>query len=94
LIGLSRLVPSVKSRGPIVRAEATKVGIVIGAMAGALSHPLLDGIMHSDIEPFQPWTAANPLLGLVDVAALHRGCALAGLLGIALLALGYRRTSR
>jgi hypothetical protein len=52
---------------------------------GALSHPVLDGIMHSDIEPFQPWTAANPLHGVVGLAALHLGCLIAGVVGLVLL---------
>ena len=39
------------------QAEISRRGIVTGALIGALSHPLLDGIMHSDIEPFKPMSA-------------------------------------
>jgi membrane-bound metal-dependent hydrolase YbcI (DUF457 family) len=67
------------------RAEVSRAGIVSGALVGALSHPVLDGIMHSDIEPFQPWTAANPLHGVVGLAALHLGCLIAGVVGLVLL---------
>jgi hypothetical protein len=66
-------------------AEVSRVGIVSGAMVGALSHPLLDGIMHPDIEPFQPWTAANPLHALVGLSPLHLGCLAAGVVGLVLL---------
>jgi hypothetical protein len=72
-------------RSPIFRAEGTVGGIAIGAMSGALSHPILDGIMHGDIEPFQPWTAANPLHGLIGLGALHLGCILAGVIGLILV---------
>lgn len=75
-----------EGRSPAVRAEATPRGIAVGGMAGAVSHPVLDGIMHGDIEPFQPWTAANPLHGTLSLSALHLACAIAGLVGAALLA--------
>ncbi|MFT3697967.1 MAG: DUF4184 family protein [Kofleriaceae bacterium] len=71
--------------GPFVRAETSTRGIWIGAMCGALSHPVLDGIMHPDIEPFQPFSVSNPLHGLVALGPLHLGCALAGLVGVVLL---------
>jgi hypothetical protein len=75
---------------PIVRAEGTTLGIVVGAMVGALSHPLLDGLMHPDIEPFQPWTADNPLRNLVAIDALHLGCVAAGIVGAILVAIQSR----
>jgi hypothetical protein len=74
-----------EARSPGVRAEGSSTGIVVGAMAGALTHPLFDGLMHRDIEPFQPWTAANPLEGAIDLSALHLGCVIAGLAGVGLL---------
>jgi len=84
------------TRAPTIRAEATTLGIAVGAMAGALSHPLLDGFMHPDIEPFQPWTAENPLRGLISVESLELGCLLAGLVGAVLVGiwLAYERSSR
>ena len=75
-----------EARSPAMRAEGSSVGLVVGAMTGALTHPLFDGVMHRDIEPFQPWTAANPLQGAVGLGALHLGCLLAGLAGGVLLA--------
>lgn len=66
-------------------AEAKPAAIVAGALAGASSHPLLDGVMHPDIEPFGPWTTANPLFQQIGLGALHVGCALAGIGGMVLL---------
>ncbi len=84
---LPRARPWLEARTPVIRAEGAPLGIIVGAMAGALSHPFLDGLMHADIEPFQPWTAENPLRGLVGLEALHVGCLLAGVVGILLLAI-------
>jgi hypothetical protein len=89
LLGLRRLLPTVRSwlltRSPVVRSEGTPLGIIVGAMVGALSHPVLDGLMHPDIEPLQPWSAANPLQGLVGLGQLHAGCVVAGILGAVLI---------
>lgn len=95
LIGARALVPALHGRlqaaSPAVRAEVSTVGIVVGAMVGALSHPVLDGLMHHDIEPLQPWSAHNPLRGLVELGVLHRGCMIAGLVGAGLLLVVWRR---
>ncbi|HEY4057856.1 MAG TPA: DUF4184 family protein [Kofleriaceae bacterium] len=71
--------------GPFMRAELSSGAIAIGAMVGALTHPVLDGLMHQDIEPLQPWTSYNPLRGLVSVGALHWACLIAGLIGALLI---------
>jgi hypothetical protein len=78
---------------PTLRADGSTLGIAIGAMVGALSHPL-DGFMHPDIEPFQPWTAENPLRGLITVDALLRGCLLSGLAGAILVGVWLTRERR
>lgn len=41
----------------------------IGAVAGAVSHVLIDAIYHSDVVPFPPM-AANPLHGLISQGAM------------------------
>lgn len=91
LLGARRLLRGLRARldaaTPSLRAEGSPVGIVVGAMAGALTHPVFDGVMHGDIEPFQPWTAANPLHRALDLQALHLGCLIAGAAGCALLAI-------
>ena len=60
--------------------------IAIGAFAGAWSHVLLDSIMHGDIVPFAPLSRANALFGVVPLDVLHAGCAVAGVVGLVLLA--------
>ena len=62
--------------------------IVAGALLGAWSHVALDSVMHSDIRPWAPFSAANPMLRLVPLGWLHLGCVAAGALG--LMVLGWR----
>lgn len=76
--------PGARENGAL-GAEAALGPALTGGLVGGLSHALLDGIMHWDIQPFRPVTAGNPLLELVNVVHLHVGCAAAGLLGGMLL---------
>lgn len=54
---------------------------IAGAFVGTYSHVLLDSIMHSDMEPLAPLTAANGLLHVISVEALHLLCVLGGIIG-------------
>lgn len=54
------------------------------AIIGTYSHVLLDSLMHTDIEPFAPWSLNNPLLGWLTIDHLHLLCVGAGLLGLGL----------
>jgi hypothetical protein len=72
---------------PSIRSEATTTGLLVGGFVGGASHPLLDGLMHSDIKPFLPWSNSNPLLGIIGVESLHTACEIAGLAGIGLVAI-------
>jgi hypothetical protein len=54
-----------------------------GAALGAHTHIVLDSIMHGDMEPLQPWSAANPLFGAMGEARLDTLCLVLGLLGLA-----------
>jgi hypothetical protein len=65
--------------------ECDLVPALIGGACGGASHSLLDGLMHSDVQPFSPWVAGNPLLGKIDLAALHVSCVVAGALGMGIL---------
>ncbi len=53
----------------------------ISAFIGSFSHVLLDSIMHSDIQPFFPFSLDNKLLNLVSVTTLHKICLYTGLIG-------------
>jgi membrane-bound metal-dependent hydrolase YbcI (DUF457 family) len=72
---LRRAINSVK---PI--AMGWKV-VFISALIGSVSHVLLDSIMHMDVELFYPFSAANTLLGLMPIDALHLFCLFSGLVG-------------
>ena len=76
---------------PSLTSEFSTTGLIIGALAGGLSHPLLDGIMHPDVHPFAPWSDANPFLGVISVEYLHLSCLLLGLIGFILEAMRLRR---
>lgn len=69
-----------------VRGERAGLGALLGGLAGGLSHPVLDGIMHPDVRPFMPWSDRNPFLGLVSETMLHLTCVVAALIGLAGLA--------
>lgn len=51
------------------------------AYIGTLSHVLIDSIMHSDLRPFAPWSAASPLHGLISIEHLHLACVVSAVLG-------------
>lgn len=57
------------------------------ATIGAFSHVLLDSLMHADLAPFAPFSAANALRGLVAYDLLNLLCLGSGVLGLALWAL-------
>jgi hypothetical protein len=98
LLGVRRVIPRLRAwllaQPATIRAEGSPLGIIVGAMIGALSHPVLDGIMHSDIRPFHPWTSANPLHGLVGLELLHIGCVIAGVVGAILVSMTISRDRR
>ena len=56
----------------------------ISAFIGCFSHVILDGIMHSDVQPFYPISLDNPMLGYMSVAQLHKFCLYIGLIGAAI----------
>lgn len=67
---------------------------VLSGIFGGIFHSVLDGVMHADIRPFRPVTAANPLYGLVSVEILYLFCIVTGVLGAALLLARLRRPRR
>jgi hypothetical protein len=67
----------------------------IGAFIGAWSHVAIDSIMHGDMEPFAPFSAAAPWLLVVSVETLQWLCVLAGIIGLAgLVFLRWRELKR
>lgn len=72
--------------GTLAPSEVALRACLLGGALGGMTHPILDGIMHWDIRPFYPFTAANPLEHLVSLTALHLLCIGAGIAGALLLA--------
>ncbi len=58
--------------------------VFLSAFLGSFSHVFLDSIMHSDVEPFFPFTLDNKFLGLIPVSMLHKICLYSGLAGAAI----------
>ena len=55
--------------------------VFLSSFIGSFSHVLLDSVMHSDLEPFYPFTNQNAFLGLISIQNLHKLCLYMGLLG-------------
>lgn len=56
--------------------------VALGAAAGSFSHVILDSLMHADMLPLAPFSAANPLLQAVSLGTLHLACLAAGVLAL------------
>lgn len=69
------------------RAEFDVVPAHVGGVLGGLTHPILDGIMHSDLRPFWPISLENPFFQVIDLVALHLLCLASGLAGLLVLAI-------
>ena len=63
----------------------------LGAYIGTFSHVLLDALMHPDMHPWWPFAPGNPLLEALSTGWLHIGCAVAAVVGGALVALRCHR---
>ncbi len=77
-----------------VKVHTTWLASLLGACVGAYSHIFLDGIFHPDVEPFQPWSASNPLHGLINPRFLELLCILLGIAGLAGYVIGERKRKR
>lgn len=71
---------------------------LLSAAIGSLSHVALDSIMHSDVQPFAPFSESNFLLGVLSTLTLHQFCLASGAIGAAgcflSLVLAHRRSKR
>jgi membrane-bound metal-dependent hydrolase YbcI (DUF457 family) len=78
----------------IPRFDLTWSASFIGACVSALSHVLLDALMHSDMNPWWPLSSGNGLLGIVTLDSLHRACAISGIVGASIIAAKLRVNGR
>lgn len=65
----------------------TAVQAWLGALSGTFSHCLLDAVMHADMSPFAPFSAANPWLKISWTEHVYLFCVVAGMLGLLLMLL-------
>ena len=80
--------------GEALAAEYRLSVAVLSGVFGGLLHPVLDGIIYRDIRPFRPFSAANPLYGLVSARMVYEFCVVTALVGAVLLLARERRARR
>ena len=66
---------------PSIKVSIPWAVVFVSAFIGSYSHVLLDSIMHSDVQPFYPFTLENAFLGSLSVSLLHKVCLYSGLAG-------------
>lgn len=69
-------------------------GAVVAAAFGAISHVLLDAVVHADVRPFAPWTDANPLHVPGSFWWVHGVCATLGVAGMVWWLIAGRRRAQ
>jgi membrane-bound metal-dependent hydrolase YbcI (DUF457 family) len=63
----------------------------LSAYIGSYTHVFLDSIMHSDIQPFYPFSLMNGLHHYISVWALHKLCMFSGVIGALIYGVVYLR---
>jgi len=53
----------------------------VSAFIGAYSHIFIDSIMHSDVAPLSPFSAASPLHAIISIESLHIWCLASAIIG-------------
>jgi len=76
------------------RGEISILGVLVGGLAGGLSHPLPTASCIPTSGPSCPGSDSNPFLRLVGLAPLHLACVTAALFGVVCLTGWRRRGSR
>jgi hypothetical protein len=76
----------------LMEHECALPAALVGGILGGASHSLLDAIVHSDVRPYRPLVAGNPLLGMIGAGALHFWCIVTGVVAaVVLIARAARR---
>jgi hypothetical protein len=73
------------SRWLVVSPGITWPAAASGAFIGTFSHVFLDSIMHSDMQPFSPFSASNGLLHIMPVGWLYLLCVFLGVSGLMIM---------
>jgi len=72
-------------RRPLFAAEFTVGPCLAGGVVGGLLHAVLDGIMHSDTQPLQPFSIQNPFYRELSLGSLHILLVVAGLAALPII---------
>ncbi|MCC6609531.1 MAG: DUF4184 domain-containing protein [Burkholderiales bacterium] len=60
-----------------------------GAALGVYSHAFLNSVMHMDVRAFAPFSAVNPIQGVISMEVLHLASALVGMTALAIFAVTF-----
>jgi len=89
-----KLVDATPSKANPARIPISWLVAITSACIGTYSHVVLDSIMHSDVQPYFPFSLENHFLRLVAVGSLHQICLYSALIGSVLhVAVQYLRRS-
>ena len=79
--------PAAEKLPDALRAEFRLPECILAGVLGGMSHSLIDSIIYTDFHPLAPFSAQNPLHGLITPNALSYGLFLTGVIGLVLLAI-------
>jgi membrane-bound metal-dependent hydrolase YbcI (DUF457 family) len=88
-----RWVPGSLMRVRLIGDDLRMAAIWIGALVGAVSHVLLDFVMHSDVRLFYPSDLGLQAGGFLGARFLYGVCIVCGMAGLGILGWRYRRGS-
>lgn len=66
------------------KAELSWMTAFFSALAGTFSHAIIDGLIYPDVEPFWPFTTANPLRTGITTPQMITFCVASGVIGLIL----------
>lgn len=69
----------------LVGTKITWKTALVSSIIGTYSHVILDSIMHSDIQPFYPFSIENTLVSQISLTSLHLFCIISGVTGVVIM---------
>lgn len=68
-------------RVPNVKPHIRWWVVFFSAAIGSASHVVIDSIMHSDMQPWAPFSGNNPMLAVISIETLHLLCVYSAIVG-------------
>ncbi len=69
----------------MVSTKITWKTALLSSIIGTYSHIILDSFMHSDIQPFYPFSIENSLVSQIPLTSLHLFCIISGSTGLIII---------